>query len=238
MLRVSGPALFALAAATAGAQGVTKKGGEVAPPAVLPRPLPLAAPQGVTASFTPTGVRVAWQGVAAATQYLVLRAPNATTPGTTTPGTTIATLAAGTLAYVDNAGRTAAAYQVIAVAADGRRGASAVVAYQPPAATSVVKDAVPPPVRMQPVSVRTSPIQVMGTGAIGGVAIRTSPIQVTGTDAVGGVAIRTATIQVTGTGAVGGVAIRTATIQVTGTGAVGGVEIKTAPITVTGTGKP
>jgi hypothetical protein len=231
MLRVSVPALLALAASAAGAQ-VKGKIEAVPPPVILRAPAPLAAPLGVTASLAPTGVRVAWQGVADATQYLVLRAPNATTPGTT-----IATLAAGTLFWLDNGNHSAATYQVIAVAADGRKGASVVVAYQPPAAIAAVKE-VAPATRIPPVAIRTSPIQVTGTGAIGGVAIRTSPIQVTGTGTIGGVAIRTSSILVTGTGAVGGVAIRTAPIQVTGTGAVGGVAIRTAPITVTGTGNP
>jgi hypothetical protein len=230
--RVSVPALVALSASAAGAQIKTKT--EVVPPKVVLRaPAPLAAPQGVTATFAATGVRVAWQGVAEAVQYLVLRAPDATTPGTT-----IITVAAGTLAYLDNATRAAATYQVIAVAIDGRRGASALVAYQPPVAARGVTEAAPLPVRIPPVAIRTSPIQVTGTGAVGGVAIRTNPIQVTGTDAIGGVAIRTAPITVTGTDAIGGVAIRTAPITVTGTGSIGGVEIKTAPLTVTGTGKP
>jgi hypothetical protein len=86
----------------------------------------IAAPAGVTATYTGTGVRIDWQGVTGAVQYLVLRGPDATTPGTQ-----IGAVPATDLTYTDAGFNAQAGYQVVAVAADGRRAASAIVAYQP-----------------------------------------------------------------------------------------------------------
>jgi hypothetical protein len=95
----------------------------------------LAAPTGVTASLIRGGVAVRWQGVAEATSYRILRAPDATTP----PGM-LGVVPNTSGLYVDSSlpPYTPAWYQVVTIAADGRTAASAPVAFTPPPAPPVL----------------------------------------------------------------------------------------------------
>lgn len=119
----------------------------------------MSAPQGVTASSTREGVQLTWQPVAEAVQYLVLRGPDASTTGSQ-----IGETAAGAPTFLDRGFNQPAAYQVIAVAADGRRGASAFAQYTPPAkmvtgpaATTITPVAIAPVIgkKLGPLSTRT-----------------------------------------------------------------------------------
>jgi hypothetical protein len=94
---------------------------------------PLAAALGVTAKSAAGGVQISWQAVPGATQYVIVRSPNATTTGAA-----VGTVAAPTLTFLDRGVTTAAYYQVGAVAADGRKSASVAVAYQPAVAGATV----------------------------------------------------------------------------------------------------
>ncbi len=104
---------------------------QLAPPPRLPSLIAkqpaVPAPLEVTAGATNDGVQLNWKGVAEAAYYLVLRGDKA---APAEPA--IAKLPAPAQTYLDKGFNTPASYQVIAVAADGRRGASALVAYQPP----------------------------------------------------------------------------------------------------------
>ncbi|HJU89019.1 MAG TPA: hypothetical protein VJ672_06470 [Gemmatimonadaceae bacterium] len=88
----------------------------------------MPAPTGVTASWSANGVQLAWQPVSIAVEYHVLRGPDATTPGSQ-----IARLRPDVLAYLDAGFNSAAGYQIVAIDAMGRQGASAIVPYTPPA---------------------------------------------------------------------------------------------------------
>jgi len=88
---------------------------------------PLAAPPGVTATYSVGGVVVAWQGASGAATYVVLRGPDATTPGAE-----VGRVEASVLTFTDAGFNAAAGYQVVAVAADGRTAASEIVTYAPP----------------------------------------------------------------------------------------------------------
>jgi hypothetical protein len=96
--------------------------------------LTIPAPQSVTATYDPLGVVIAWQPVAEAGQYLILRAPDVYTAGAQ-----IGSVLAGTVRFQDRGFLSAAAYQVVAVAPDGRLGTSAVVSYAPPAPLAIDK---------------------------------------------------------------------------------------------------
>ncbi len=102
-------------------------GAQLRPPKTVRVALTIPAPQSVQAGFSGPGVQLSWQPVAEAVQYLVLRSPDGNTAGTQ-----IGAVPAGTLAYLDAGFAGAATYQIVALAADGRRGASSPVAYLPP----------------------------------------------------------------------------------------------------------
>jgi hypothetical protein len=84
----------------------------------------LSVPQNVLVAATPDGPQIAWQPLDQATSYQILRGTSA---APVAPA--IATLPKGTKTYLDKGFTGNASYQVVAVAADGRVGASAVVSY-------------------------------------------------------------------------------------------------------------
>jgi hypothetical protein len=115
---------------------------------------PMPAPQGLTAQSTPNGVQLSWQAVANAAQYVIVRAPNATTAPTP-----IGNVAAGTLTYLDRGFTAAATYQVAAVFAGGKQGLSAPVSVQ---ATSVSRaGAAVEALGAGPLPTRTGPLPVL-----------------------------------------------------------------------------
>ncbi len=93
--------------------------------AAAPLP-PLQAPHGLSVAARADGALLSWQPVEGATRYLVLRGTGA--PPAEPP---LATLGAGSKEYLDCGFSAAGAYQVVALAADGRRAASGVVAFAP-----------------------------------------------------------------------------------------------------------
>jgi hypothetical protein len=94
----------------------------------------MAGPAGVTANWVSNGVKIDWQAVPEAVQYNVLRGPDGTTVGTQ-----IGAVRGDVFTFTDVGFAGTAGYQVIAVAADGRQGASAIVLYTPPATLSTTK---------------------------------------------------------------------------------------------------
>jgi hypothetical protein len=104
---------------------------QLAPPPRLPgtivKQAAVPAPQEVVASAAHVGVQLNWKGVADAAYYLVLRGDKA---APAEPA--IAKVAAPAQSYFDKGFSAPASYQVIAVMADGRRGASALAQYLPP----------------------------------------------------------------------------------------------------------
>jgi hypothetical protein len=97
-----------------------------------------------------------------AAQYVVLRAPNATTPGTP-----VGTAAAGTLTFLDRGFIAAASYQVVAVAADGRRGVSATVSVAGPAPTKAALAGRDSQAPLPTVAARPSPPAAPSPGTTG-----------------------------------------------------------------------
>jgi hypothetical protein len=97
-------------------------------PPRLEKIMTVPAPQGVAVQLTPAGVQVSWQAVAAAAQYVVLRAPSAGVKSVP-----IGRTAPGTLTYVDAGFNAPAVYEVAALMANGTQGASATVTYTPAA---------------------------------------------------------------------------------------------------------
>jgi hypothetical protein len=93
----------------------------------------VAAPQNVAAVSAAEGVQLSWQAVGGAANYLVLRS---TVAAPAEPA--IANLLPTVYTYLDKGFNAAASYQIVAVAADGRRGASAVVSYLPPAKATLM----------------------------------------------------------------------------------------------------
>ena len=90
----------------------------------------LAAPAGVSAAATGSGVGITWQPAAGAAQYQVFRSSDPAVAGApvgapTSTTSTIDPAPLGTPAY----------YVVVSVAADGRQAASAPLAYAPPVQT-------------------------------------------------------------------------------------------------------
>lgn len=90
----------------------------------------LDAPTGVVVSQATNGVAIAWQPVANAVQFEILRGPDSTSAGLM-----IGAVAGSVLTFTDANNTAAAGYRVVAVAADGRRSASAIVVYTPPLRT-------------------------------------------------------------------------------------------------------
>jgi hypothetical protein len=73
--------------------------------------------------------------VANAAQFVIVRAPNATTAGTKIGNVPAGNMPTTTFTFLDKTNPAAASYQVVAVATDGRRGLSAAVAYPARAVT-------------------------------------------------------------------------------------------------------
>ena len=103
------------------------------PPGARPflKPAALPPPQNLTAVATRDGVGLNWRPVEGAVQYLVLRGTSA---APSEPA--LATLPAGSSAFLDRGFFGRASYQIVAVAADGRRSVSGPVAFQPPMPTA------------------------------------------------------------------------------------------------------
>ncbi|MEA2724276.1 MAG: hypothetical protein QOH59_2047, partial [Gemmatimonadales bacterium] len=120
----------------------------------------IPAPQGVIASATGSGVEVSWQPVAEAARYLVLRGA-----GGSATGSQIAELSGGERSYLDRGFGEPAAYQVIAMAADGRTSASAWAQYTPPAAmVKAVPTATRTVIVKSPTMLGRAPNQTLGMG--------------------------------------------------------------------------
>lgn len=88
----------------------------------------IAPPPFLVASAATRGVQLTWGTAIGATQYLILRGPDATQLAQ------IGVLAAPDTVYQDGSNTGAATYQVLAVNALGRQAASPVAMYSPPAA--------------------------------------------------------------------------------------------------------
>jgi fibronectin type III domain protein len=109
--------LLGVAASRADAQITLQRSGTP----LLPKTLPLAAPSGVTVAATRGGIAIGWQGVVGAGSYEIQRAPDATSAAAT-----VGTVPATAVSFVDPtmSAQGPAWYQVVTVAADGRRAAS------------------------------------------------------------------------------------------------------------------
>ena len=120
--------------ATATLVGPASAAAQLSPRTSLRIVATIPAPQGLSASYDAAGVRLGWQQVGEAAQYLVMRAPDPASPAIQ-----VAAVPAGSAGFQDRGFFAAAAYHVIALAADGRRGTSPVVSYVPPATLAIDK---------------------------------------------------------------------------------------------------
>ena len=87
----------------------------------------LAAPAGVVVATVGNDVKIDWQAVPEAAQYEVFRGPDSTSAGLL-----IGAVSGNVLTFTDAGFNAPAGYRVVAVASDGRRAASVIVAYSPP----------------------------------------------------------------------------------------------------------